>query len=290
MANIQVDMVDTTVPKKFNLVALTPEPALLVAGTFGGPVVIGSLTPLRNATTLAAQDNYSSLLGIYRKVFSRGILRGWTGATTPAAAAAVQFTCLGPGYWFYLGILGSPSAAVMAGAVTETMITYGPTTRNAQLMHNAVAQDHARRVGVRPLRPVGPGWTALALRNLCANAGIRAISEPLCGFLPGEAGQTELGRLGADFLSSVFCGACSMPFNQMFSFIVTSPVALSASIPDRMKLSIGFLKKQYMVPSENGGVQLSRMVFRDAGLRGLYIGCMFASYAAVERLALSFVK
>mmetsp|Transcript_108564 Transcript_108564/g.197647 ORF Transcript_108564/g.197647 Transcript_108564/m.197647 type:complete len:114 (-) Transcript_108564:456-797(-) len=92
--------------------SLLPEPPLLLAGAIDGPLIIGCLTPLRNACTLAAQDSTSTAREIYAKVFTHGFRRGWTGAGTPAAAAVVQFTTLGPGYFIYVNLLGSSSAAV----------------------------------------------------------------------------------------------------------------------------------------------------------------------------------
>lgn len=275
-----------------------PETPLLLAGGFGGPLVIGALSPLRNACTLAAQDGRSSVTGIYRKVFARGFLGGWTGATGPACAAAVQFTTLGPGYFLYLGLLGSPAAAVTAGAVTETLITYGPTTRNAQLMHNSVAVP-SNKVPVRPLFPVGPGFSTMVLRNVCANAGIRVLSDPFSAVVARATGNDDCKdpsqikgacRMGGDFLASVLCGAVSMPFNQLYNFQVTSAASVAAGPMERTLLGLEFLKSQYLVPSTDGSFRLSRMVVRDAFLRSFYIGCMFSSYAAVERLALSVLR
>lgn len=294
-------MADVRIPVRSQLWAhqlgsLCPEPPLLVAGAFGGPFVIGLLTPLRNACTLAAQDSHSTARQIYGRVFGLGVRSGWTGASTPAAAAALQFTMLGPGYFVYLKLLGSPAAATVAGAVTETLITYAPTTRNSQLMHNKVAA-HAERVPVRPLFPVGPGFAMLTLRNTCANAGIRVLSAPIAGGLArltaGEAGDGPVRPSGAccfggDFCASVICGAVSMPFNQLFNYHVTSAASLSGSSLERLKLGMRFLKSQYFERSSSGSVRLSRMVLRDGGLRAMYIGCMFSSYAAVERVSLSF--
>lgn len=299
ISEISVVMADTRLTARFQTIRvqglnLMPEPPLLFAGAFGGPCIIAALTPLRNACTLAAQDKTSTARQIYQKVFTRGVRSGWVGATTPAAAAAVQFTTLGPGYYVYLNLLGSSAAAVAAGAVTETLITYGPSTRNAQLMNNAVANP-ADKVPIRPLRPVGPGFTALVLRNSCANAGIRVLSEPLGGALSGLSGaspEDPMCRFGGDFLASVFCGGLSMPFNQLFNFQVTSAASLKASPEQRVALGLNFLRDQYFVPSgtRSWQWQLSRMVWRDGVLRSLYIGCMFSSYAAVERMTLSLAR
>lgn len=275
-----------------------PEPAILAAGAFGGPIVIGSLTPLRNACTLAAQDAQSSFSGIYGRVFSRGLLAGWTGAATPACAAAIQFTTLGPGFYIFLGLLGTPTAAVAAGAMAETLVTYAPATRNAQLMHNIVSVEK-NQVPVRPMIPVGPGFSILVMRNFFANSGIRVLSTPFSTGITrvtlGEEAsrQSELPercRMVGDFLASVCCGAVSMPFNQLYNYQVTSAASLAASPVERAKLGLQFLKSQYIVRRANGSIAPSRLVFRDMALRSLYIGCMFSSYAAVERLALSLAK
>jgi len=281
-------------PVQFRMVVmptiLLPEPALLCAGALGGPLCIGALTPLRNACTLASQDKLSTVKQIYGRVFSRGIMNGWTGASTPAVAAAIQFTTLGPGYFVYLGILGSPVAAVAAGAVTESFIVYGPNTRNAQLVHNMFASDE-KKVKVRPFRAMGPGFTALVLRNSCASAGIRVLSTPfsqvLACFSGSEPGQIPgICRCGGDFLASVVCGAASMPFNQLLNFQVTSAECLASSPTLRLTLGMQFLKSQYLVTSGDGKTRLSRMVLRDGTLRALYIGLLFSSYAAVERAAI----
>lgn len=270
-----------------------PDGALFAAGALGGPLCIGSLTPLRNACTLAAQDSQSSLGQIYRRVFSHGIVSGWTGMTTPCAAAAVQFTTLGPGYHFCLGLLGSPAGAVAAGALIENLITYGPSTRNAQLMNNAVAKPESQ-VPVRGIRPVGPGFWALFVRNCCANAGIRVLSDPMVGLLASasgrEASSTGFCKAGGDFLASLVCGAVSMPFNQLYMFQVTSRASLEASPAQRVRVGLDFLKRQYFVCSENGSWTLSRMVLRDAAIRSVYVGCLFSSYAFVERTALSLLR
>jgi len=280
---------------KFQSGIALPESPLLIAGGLGGPLIIGSLTPLRNACTLAAQDGRSSMPDIYRKVFNRGLLGGWTGLTGPSCAAAVQFTMLGPGYHLYLGLFGSPAAAVAAGALTETFITYGPTTRNSQLMHNQISVA-AKKVAVRPLRPVGPGFATLVLRNIFSNAGIRVFSDPFSSVLAyasGEDTYTEPSqihgahRMGGDFCASVMCGAVSMPFNQLYNFQVTSAASIAGGSKERAVLGLKFLKAQYLVTSADGSFRLSRIVARDAFLRSFYIGCMFGSYATIERLTLN---
>jgi len=272
-----------------------PQPPLLLAGGFGGPLIIGAFTPLRNACTLAAQDATCSARQIMGRVFGMGIRSGWTGAWSPAAAATLQFTMLGPGYHLYLNLFGSPNYAVMAGALTETLITYGSSTRNAQLMHNQAAAGHDR-VLVRALMPTGPGFTALLLRNSVAMAGIRVISDPLARTLQWMVGTDTKGAIspsvktGGDFLASVLCGALSMPFNQIYNMQVTSTACLDATPMKRVTLALHFLRSQYLVTTASGSLRVRHTVMRDVLLRSSYIGCAYCSYGCIERMALYFAR
>lgn len=271
-----------------------PDSPLLLAGAIGGPFVIGSLTPLRNACTLAAHDKSSTVGQLYRRVFSAGVRSGWAGATTPACAATVQFTVLGPGYHLFLGLLGSPAAALAAGAVTESLITYAPTVRNAQVIHNRVATA-GNQVQMQRFRPVGVGFGPLVTRNFVANAGIRVLSSPLSrafdwalGYDQGAATVSGKSRVAGDFTASLLCGAMSMPLNQLFQFQVTSAACLAAGPAERVRLGLSFLQSQYLYTREDGSRRLSRLVLRDGALRSCYIGCLFSVYAAVERIAVHY--
>jgi len=170
------------------------------------------------------------------------------------------------------------------------LITYAPTTRNAQLMHNTVA-DAPARVPVRGIRPAGPGFCAFVTRNCLANVGIRILSQPMAEAIahiaPLRARESGACKVAGDFFASVICGALSMPFNQMFAFQVTSRASLESTAFDRARLGVEFLKRQYFVTSASGWVIPSRIALRDASLRSLYIGCLFSTFAAVERVALA---
>lgn len=273
-----------------------PAPPLLVCGFFGGPAIIGAITPLRNASTLAAQDQRSNIRQIYGRVFQQGFRGGWVGMRAPMVPATIQFTLLGPGYHVGLGLLGSPSAAVAACALFETMITYGPTTRNAQSAHNANSQA-ASRVPLRPIFPVGPGFEWLFLRNCVANAGIRVLSQPVTDrlertveMISGVKPRPNTYKLVGDLLACMCVGALSGPFNQIYQNQVTSAVALTAGPAERARLGMHFVLNQYTPVGTDGRRRLSRLALRDAGLRSIYVACMFTSFAALERVALGYVK
>jgi len=270
---------------------ILPQPALLLAGGFGGPLVVGGLTPLRNSCTLAAHDTTSTAMQIMGRVFSSGFRSGWTGARSPAAASVIQFTMLGPGYHFYLGLLGNRKPALVAVALTETLVMYGATTRNAQLIHNQAAASRDR-VPVRPIMPVGPGFTAILLRNCLAMAGIRVFSDPIARTLQWISGADASSKcspgvnMGGDFLASILCGALSMPFNQTYNFQVTSAACLAGTPAERFALALRFLKSQYLMSTASGSVRVRQTMLRDALLRSSYIGCLFCCYSSLERLAL----
>ena len=85
------------------LLRLLPEPPLLAAGALGGPVVIASLTPLRNAMSNAAQDQASSLPRLYLNAVGGSgasllarLRIGFTGAMVSAGPAVPQWTIIGP--------------------------------------------------------------------------------------------------------------------------------------------------------------------------------------------------
>eukprot|EP00439_Symbiodinium_sp_Y106_P072818 s78_g13.t1 len=62
--------------------------AELLSGVVGGPLVVGLLTPQRNAMTLAAKDVHSSFFGLYRQVFQAGLLKAFRGGNESAGHEA----------------------------------------------------------------------------------------------------------------------------------------------------------------------------------------------------------
>ena len=77
-----------------------------------------------------------------------------------------------------------------------------------------------------------------------------------------------------------------MPFHQGFNSAVTS-VAVRNSLDTRSRTteSLRGMYKQYFV-SINGiaSVFQHRALLRDVFLRGVYVGSIFASYLAIERI------
>ncbi len=119
---------------------LLPSPPHLAAGALGGPFVIASLTPLRNAMSNAAQDQRSTFSGLYHRALGgaavlaplRRLRIGFTGAAVSAPAACPQWCIIGPAFHVLHQHLMTPLAIIGAAAL-ETAITYGSQTRNAQM-------------------------------------------------------------------------------------------------------------------------------------------------------------
>ena len=263
-----------------SVLATREERALLAAGALGGPLTIGMYTPLRNAITLGAKDPTASAAALYRLTVRHGWLRGgYAGWLSPTAFSAAQFVAIGPLYHVYADVVG-PSLAVVPTALTESAISYGSQARNAQIAYN-LSVGEAQRVALQaPWDPRGAGFAAHVCRNLCAMSGIRVLSPPLRAMLGvDDGGASPTALFAADFAASILAAAASMPFNQLFNFLCTTP---PAARPDGLlRACTSFLRSQYLTPS--GG--LSAVVLRDAFMRCAYIAPQLSTYSAIERFA-----
>ena len=96
-----------------------PEPPLLAAGALGGPLVIASLTPLRNAMSNAAQDQSSSLGRLFLNAIggtgggvtlAHRLRVGFTGAMVSAPPACPQWSVIGPFFHALHAVVPTPVA------------------------------------------------------------------------------------------------------------------------------------------------------------------------------------
>lgn len=267
-----------------------PEPPLLAAGALGGPFVIVSLTPLRNAMSNAAQDQRSGFSSLYRKLLGPSTLAplarlqlAYTGAAVSGPPACPQWCMIGPAFHLLHSWLPTP-LALLGTAAFETFITFGSQTRNAQMAYN-VQHPGAQVPLSNIVRPWGPGAPFYVLRNFCGMAGIRWLSPPmqtaLSPVLP--AGPREVV---ADMSASMLTCMVSFPLNTCWSYIVTTPstwhlpfhkLCFSRLVP--------FFRVQYL---DATGTRLSRLAMRDLSVRCVYIASCFTMYSAIERLAVAY--
>lgn len=269
-----------------------PEAPLLCAGLVGGPLVIGVCTPFRNCLALASQDASSTIGNLWKRVFSGCLRTAYRGGLAPMPASMIQFSAVGPLYHILNPYTG-PVGAVALSAGVETAVIFGPERRNVQLAFNE-STSVDRRVALKSyFKPWGAGVLALYGRNFVANSGIRVLSDPLAsvvrrafdafGATPGDG----VCKVAGDFLSSLACGAGSLPFNQAFYFSNTSKEMQEAkSLSSRRVLVISFLRSQYFTGS--GGV--SRILARDMAIRSSYIGVLFTLFAGVERVVVGIAQ
>jgi len=274
-----------------------PERALLAAGFFGGPVVITSLTPFRNAMSLCSQDQTASLRQLYDKALGRraqGTARlriAYTGALTAAPAACPQWCILGPAFHLFNSATWTP-VALLATAVLETLITYGSQSRNAQMAYNAqiaLAPTHRPGPGsgvalFSPVRAWGPGAELMVLRNACSMSGIRAFSPPLQVFLTPvlPSGPREMV---SDLSASMLVCLASTPLNSMYTYTVTAPLTWSMPMRSRFAHLAGFLRSQYIAKNRRG---FSPLAARDLAVRCVYTSCVFSMFSFIERLSKTF--
>jgi hypothetical protein len=263
------------------LAAQLPSTPLFFAGAVGGPASVFTLTPLRNAVALGAQDQLSSARQIYSRVFATG---GWTGGFSTVGPASLQSIVLGPMYHFWAKLLGNNSAATMLVGFTETVITYGSQTRNAQLAYNATVCREKQVVPTGSLRPWGPGASFHVMRNVSSMFGLRVIAEPTQEALRAVHVWAGLSppssRLPGDFLACSFSSAVSTVPALLHYFAATSAEYAAASWEGRFAMARSFLARQYI----SGG---SRLIVRDVALRTFYGASIWTSIGAIERICVN---
>jgi len=254
--------------------------AELLAGAVGGPLVVGILTPQRNAMTLAAKDSHSSFLGLYGQVFSHGPVKAFRGGSRPTLAAMPQFTMIGPAYLFVVQQTGSASLAVLVSSLGESLLTFFAQRRNAQIQFNAV-RPSAQHIEVYPVTKLwGPGFSFHVWRNAVAMLGIRIFSPYMHQVVEGPASaanlSTECKTIMSDFGASMISASLSMPFNHVFSFAACTPELQTMGHLQRLKVYASFMIGNYQT-------QGARLLGRDLLIRICYTGFLFTGYHIVER-------
>jgi len=255
-----------------------PETPVIVAGAFGGPAVMFTVTPFRNGLTLGSTNIASSAFQLYGQVFSKGFAGGWTGGVFPAVAACPQFLALGPAYHFYASFAGVGGGVVLT-SITESAIVYGAEACNAQMAKNAAEPGTIKNVHPS-WKPFGPGIGLHIFRNFIATAGLRLFCQPCTYVIETATGKSNgLTTLAGDFSGNV-CAAClSAPVGQMFNYTVTTPALATMSMAEQKDAMVGFLKRQYL--DQNG--RLSSVVPRDLFMRSMYVAVAYTMYSSVER-------
>lgn len=253
----------------------------LFAGAVGGPLVVGVLTPQRNAMTLAAKDVRSSLSGVYRQVYAAGVLQAFRGGSRPACMAVPQFMAVGPVYLWTEQRLHSTAGALFASALVESLFCYGAERRNAQVQYNATQTAASNRIEFQPLhRLVGPGFVPHVGRNAVALMGIRLwspYSQDVVYCAPGMQAMPEEARLVAsDLLASLVSAMMSMPLAHLFSWAACTPELTGMSYLARAEASCRWLTGTY----KKQGAQL---LARDLVIRVNYSAFLFTGYRLVER-------
>ena len=222
---------------------MTEDQALLAAGAIGGPFTIWLYTPLRNAITLGSQDAQASARVLYLRTLEHGILRGgYAGCVSPTIFSSPQFVAMGPLYHIYASAVG-PNLAVLPTAVTESAISFGSQMRNAQIAFNLTVPPGRRITLQRPYDPRGAALVPHVMRNMCAMSGIRVLSPPLRSAFGADTGSPAMG-FASDFVASIISAAISMPFNQLFNYLATTPP--SARREGIAEACVTFLKNQYL--------------------------------------------
>eukprot|EP00929_Paragymnodinium_shiwhaense_P011984 TRINITY_DN11848_c0_g1_i1.p1 TRINITY_DN11848_c0_g1~~TRINITY_DN11848_c0_g1_i1.p1 ORF type:complete len:274 (-),score=47.29 TRINITY_DN11848_c0_g1_i1:270-1091(-) len=253
----------------------------LVAGGVGGPSVLVLVTPMRNALTIAARDQASSTLQIYKQVGASGAFRGGMNFFLPAIPG---FLVLGPMYHVYHKICGSNAGAVALTALSESLCLYAAETKNAVVAYNGQA-------GVKPLTvpaslnligyrsatsPVHPGFMLHVSRNILAMSGMRVFTYPAQEVISKVSPKMskEALHISGDLLANCVVSAISTPLHQLYGYTVTRPEGKAMTGAEVAE----FFRTQYL---KNGRV--SSVAGRDIILRVAYNASIFTLYGQIER-------
>jgi hypothetical protein len=263
-----------------------PEPPILAAGALGGPFCMYTVTPARNALTIAAQDASLSLGGVVGQVMKNGFLGGWAGGVAPAIAACPQYLCLGPAYHFYAGYAGPWGGIVLAG-MTETAVLYGAETNNAHLATNAVYPGKIPAAKIQsPFNPIGPGVSINLMRNIFAMSGMRVLADPIANGISNLAGGSKSGivQLASDLTANCCAAGITMPMHMLYQYVATAgPELWDKPQSEQIGLMKTWLKEQYFP-----GGSLSPVIVRDLCLRASYIATAYTMYMQIERAAVKY--
>jgi hypothetical protein len=270
-----------------------PDPPYIAAGAFGGPMVMLVVTPMRNALTLGTLDQTASVTGIYRKVFENGFFGGFSGGLSPAVAAVPGFLVMGPLFHVFKDATNSSPVAVCMTAFSESLIFFGPETRNAQMAYNnSIKGSTTARTITNLQHPLMP-WTGgisfgvHVTRNILAMSGLRVFSAPCQQMIANsypdlkEKSPANLAIAG-DLIANVVVSALSAPIHQVYGWSVTARAAAALDPSYNESFVVGatkFLKKQYITPSGS----ISSIAGRDVVLRIALNATIFTLYGFIER-------
>eukprot|EP00927_Polykrikos_kofoidii_P014535 TRINITY_DN16394_c0_g1_i1.p1 TRINITY_DN16394_c0_g1~~TRINITY_DN16394_c0_g1_i1.p1 ORF type:complete len:271 (-),score=27.05 TRINITY_DN16394_c0_g1_i1:183-995(-) len=261
--------------------SLIPDTPVLVAGGFGGPCVMYAVTPMRNGLTLGAQNPQLSALSLYRQVFSRGVLTGWTGGIFSAVAACPQYLCVGPAYHVYASYVGVAGATVLTG-FTESLMAYGAETRNAQLATNS--KTPGRIANIAPVWKFGPGFGIHVFRNVLCVVGLRMFCTPCHYAIETVSGKRNAWTtLLGDFSGNVAAACLTAPVHQTYNFTVSTPELWTMNSADKRARYTEFLKDTYTEIGANGTRKISSVLPRDLFMRSMYVAVAFTMYSTLER-------
>lgn len=262
-----------------------PEAPVIVAGAFGGPFCMYTVTPFRNAMSYASQDASMSLGSVFRTVFSKGPLSGWTGGVYPAIAACPQYLCLGPMYHFFNSFAGSVGGIVLTGA-TETAVLYGAETRNGQVAINTSIKGRIPEARLQsPFNPWGPGTLINFGRNVFAMSGMRVINDPIAeGVSKIAGGKGPVVEIASDLVANCAAAGITMPMHMLYQFVITS----GPELWDKPQAEQNTAMKKFLKDAYFPGGKLSSVILRDLCLRAGYIATAYTMYMQIERSAIKY--
>ncbi|CAK9095136.1 unnamed protein product [Durusdinium trenchii] len=198
----------------------------------------------------------------------------------PTLAAIPQFSMIGPVYLQFFQATDSRAAAVLAASFGESLLTFAPQRRNAQIQYNAARPAH-QHIAITPSMQIsGPGFIFHVWRNAVAMMGIRLFApytERVVQHLPTMDRHPETKAILSDLSASMISSVLSMPFNQVCSWAYCSPELVHMTQRQRLQAYATFLIGSYCGAGRLG------LLGRDLMVRISYTSFLFTGYHIVER-------
>lgn len=167
--------------------------------------------------------------------------------------------------------------------MTETFITYGAQTKNAQLAYNMCGGNIPENKIQPSYMPWGPGITMNILRNIAVMSGPRVVSGKVNKLLQKSLGPGELAAVLGDLVANIFAGCISMPLHQLYSYTVATMAMWDMSLGEYASALGRYLSGQYFTTTSSGWKTFSPLMARDLALRSFYVMVAFTSFTTIER-------
>jgi len=119
--------------------------------------------------------------------------------------------------------------------------------------------------------------------------GMRVLCDPITrGYEKIAGGKSNTVTFCGDFSANIVSACISMPIHQLWNYTVSTPEMWDKPMGERVKMSLSYLRNQYLTTSASGSTTISSVILRDAFLRSAYIATIYTTFVNLERAAVKY--